>query len=574
MSLLLPAETLADAAAAVPVEPTRFPQPLLAEDEPLVTTRPERTLSRWLLRKWCKGAMSAVDVVDAAAQAAPSDQDELLARLAKIQPQNASRDLVRTLRRVTAGSAYPTFDADIPVWDEATQSAATASIPFCLPHEVVGKVAPGPNGVETWTECDDATAARLEGWKNKLHVPEQGPPVTPMNLWGDTAPYLTGQDSVLLLLWGSMVNYSRHWIAVLSKSQVCRCGCRGLHTMDAIWEILRWSFIALLIGKYPSVDHKGRPFEEEWRRELGGQALPLRGACLQFRGDWPWLAYVFDLPSHSARLPCFLCRTTRDVLNPFTDPSLEATWRATVRTHHDMLRERALGGLGFCGVYGIPGFTFDCIMLDLMHMSDLGIAQVTLGNILFEVFEGLGGLITRPQEALGRLVVYLKAAAADLQLAWPFSRMSLENIRQNRQPRLKAKAAKTRHCIPIVAQLLTAYFPPQNEHEQTRLQCLQQLSLMYLELQNWGQGSAERLATACRRHLLLFVSLSRAHIVPGADWVRWRWMPKHHMMLHLTELSAIHGNPANSWNYADENEIGKAAKHAESVHISVTKDTF
>ena len=40
------------------------------------------------------------------------------------------------------------------------------------------------------------------------------------------------------------------------------------------------------------------------------------------------------------------------------------------------------------------------------------------------------------------------------------------------------------------------------------------------------------------------------------------------MLIHLAEQqAALHGNPASSWNYQDEGEIGIAAKMAESVHI-------
>ena len=55
----------------------------------------------------------------------------------------------------------------------------------------------------------------------------------------------------------------------------------------------------------------------------------------------------------------------------------------------------------------------------------------------------------------------------------------------------------------------------------------------------------------------------------GAEWLRWRWYPKMHMMLHLTGGQAARlGNPWSSWNYTDEGAIGIASDVAESVHVN------
>ena len=41
----------------------------------------------------------------------------------------------------------------------------------------------------------------------------------------------------------------------------------------------------------------------------------------------------------------------------------------------------------------IPGFVLASVSLDLMHIGDLGIAQVLLGNIAYEIFRHLGGTL-------------------------------------------------------------------------------------------------------------------------------------------------------------------------------------
>ena len=90
-------------------------------------------------------------------------------------------------------------------------------------------------------------------------------------------------------------------------------------------------------------------------------------------------------------------------------------------------------------------------------------------------------------------------------------------------------------------------------------------------MHDWGEGSAEKLEEACRRHVLLYLSLAREALQQaGSDeaWLAWRWKPKHHMLLHLSSEQAKRmGNPSTWWCYADEGRIGDAVDTAESVHV-------
>ncbi len=150
----------------------------------------------------------------------------------------------------------------------------------------------------------------------------------------------------------------------------------------------------------------------------------------------------------------------------------------------------------------------------------------------------------------------------------PFSRLVLSMIRgEDLKPRLKLKAAKTRTMVPVVLRLLESHFPPQNERQLRRHKCLEFLNLAYEELSQWGEGSAAKLENFCRRHLLLYLSLSREAVEAEANWVSWRWYPKHHMLLHLSaEQSRRFGSPKSWWCYQDEGSIGLGVDLAESNH--------
>ena len=413
-------------------------------------------------------------------------------------------------------------------------------------------------------------AKQLEQWKGRVECSEEGPPVSAINIWGDTAPFHTGEDSVLLLLWGCMAPAlcKRWWITLLTKPRICQCGCNGRHTLDRIWKIVGWSLRALIAGVFPSTDHEGHAFRDEWRRSRAGTPLRLRGACLQFRGDWPWLSYVFGLAYHSNRSACFLCRGLMDMTMPLTDASADASWRRRLVTQQSWLSERTSDNKYISAVFTWPGFTFYYIILDWMHMVDLGIAQECLGNILFEIFRKMGGLIGQPAAVLANLLLLLQDAAHSLGVPCPFSKLTLGMLRKDGKPRLKAKAAKTRHLVPIVLTMLMEHFPAADDRELRRQKCLEYLNAAYLELANWTEDSASRLEFACRRHVLLYLSLARDALASdGHAWVSWRWKPKHHMVLHLSgEQARRMGNPSLWWCYIDEGAIGIVSDLAESVH--------
>ena len=82
-------------------------------------------------------------------------------------------------------------------------------------------------------------------------------------------------------------------------------------TVDAVFDILRWSFTALAEGKWPRRDWQNKPL----RGDKGGTPLAggYRGVLFGLLGDLEFQASVLQLPRWSAkRNLCSLCRCTRD----------------------------------------------------------------------------------------------------------------------------------------------------------------------------------------------------------------------------------------------------------------------
>ena len=114
--------------------------------------------------------------------------------------------------------------------------------------------------------------------------------------------------------------------------------------------------------------------------------------------------------------------------------------------------------------------------------------------------------------------------------------------------------------MPVVLCLLQKLWEHDSQHAQVRLQCIGALNDCYELLQNWaGEPSALQLGSLARRHLLLYGELQRL----TASGLRWSFLPKHHLWLHLCEQCSC--NPRLEWNYGDEDEIGQAAAFARGV---------
>ena len=538
----------------------------------------DRSLSRLLLERWCKGKRSAHEVVDEAAAAIRGNRnsaDDLLRHLASINKHNAHRDVATVVRGLRSDSQPPLYYAELPLWSTDLGRQEQVLVPMALPHEWLDFFVARDPSMLTMT-AEVAEEVRL--WKERTRASETDQAIIPLSIWGDTAPFgHKGHDSIMLCLWSSLSGaQKRRWVALLPKTLMCQCGCSTLHTLDALWDVLAWSFRALAAGVYPTCDHRGRPFVgDDWRLAKAGQLMPYRGAVVMFRGDWPWLSTVFQVATHGSTHVCFLCgATTRSDECPFTDASLDAAWRGSLVSPVGWFEDRFRRGLYVSSVFSWPGFTLQNVVLDWMHMVDLGVAQACLGNILVELFRSaaVGGLFTNPTQGLTRLQTMLNDCAVQLGTAVPFSKMTLSMIRgEDNRPRLKLKAAKTKALAPIVLKVLETHFPPASDREQRRFSCLEFLVLSYQELDGWSASSAARLEELCRRHVLLYTSLAREAVSVegvGDNWCSWRFYPKHHMLLHLTgEQIRRYGNPRLFWCYSDEGSIGIAVTLAESTHV-------
>ena len=99
----------------------------------------------------------------------------------------------------------------------------------------------------------------------------------------------------------------------------------------------------------------------------------------------------------------------------------------------------------------VPGFIIAYVTADLMHAGDLGILPIVLGNVLWNMFQKMGGTLKRPTQALANIMNMLKLACKEV----PISDLTINMIRRpGKGPLLKTKAAESRHMLKAIAYLL------------------------------------------------------------------------------------------------------------------------
>ena len=75
---------------------------------------------------------------------------------------------------------------------------------------------------------------------------------------------------------------------VIGSDLLCRGGCAGRHTLDAIMEMFAWSMTSLLVGNLPGRRRDATPVQQSdsHRISLSGFPIGVRAALLQCRGKY------------------------------------------------------------------------------------------------------------------------------------------------------------------------------------------------------------------------------------------------------------------------------------------------
>jgi hypothetical protein len=132
-----------------------------------------------------------------------------------------------------------------------------------------------------------------------------------IGIHGDGVPFQK-KNSIEVLSWNFLAHPTANRIPItaISKNHMCKCGCKGKCTWNAVLQILKWSLMQMFIG----VVATQCPFGKLWtdaRKGFGvlpaGLSLGFHALLLQFRGDWPFLRALFHFPAWNQNIICWKC---------------------------------------------------------------------------------------------------------------------------------------------------------------------------------------------------------------------------------------------------------------------------
>ena len=221
-------------------------------------------------------------------------------------------------------------------------------------------------------------------------------------------------------------------------------------------------------------------------------------------------------------------------------------------------------------LFCISGFVASYISADLMHVADLGLLGVVLGNVVYELFREMHGTNATRRSVCSELLRLMRVASNKLEIPPPVNFLTFSMFKTDaKAPKFKLKAAEARRMLQVVNFMLGHFFPAATPHSKLRFECVRLLHDLYKDLEAWQPESGPKVASLARKHLALYSELSREvleHASPET-WTAWRIYPKFHIFVHVCELQiALQGNPRWSWCYQDESEIGAAVRCAEHAH--------
>ena len=491
-------------------------------------------------------ALQTRDLANNAEQAGASGGEKISKAGAKGNaPQNMARDITRTLLKTA--TLPEVYWAKIPVLDPDTGNTESVWFPFLLPHEIVFHLIK-KNGLSSLLQF--VAPSLTTAFCNTFHT---DPAVTlAMGLHGDGAPFQAKmKDSLEQFSWNFPADphSSRIVFTAIPKKFV------AAETFNAILDVFAWSMTVLLDGVMPKLRHDSSPFDSnskgagdsKFRINAAGQAIAVRCALVQIRGDWAFYNHCFGFPSWSADKICWMCRATR-VRNSEFDYRRTAWKKERYLPGEFETMLRLAGKLS--SIFKAPGVSLRIFMVDWLHAIDLGVGQSVLGNVLYESLDILWPNLPKKQQVQQ---LYLKMKAW-YQVAKPPSRLDALTIEMlklpGKGPKLRSKAAECRYLLPF-GELVARECDDGSVRRTTITALMEHFLQLAITVSSVPYDSAAAVC-ACNKVCLLFTTLEDAAIATG-DELSWRAKPKLHMMQELITFQGVEfGSARNFWTYQDE----------------------
>ena len=307
------------------------------------------------------------------------------------QPSSHSNRNLR--RKLLKDSGWPKpYWAKVRVWHNPEQRRKEDWLPLLLPHEIVHFMffKGDPAKLLTQGHLPKADAAHIE--KHSANLGCTPKEILALGLWSDGVPCNYDRSQSFEVLTLSLPGLPPE----MRTLRIPLFGIKKHHsikqeTMDDVMSVICWSLEALATGTFPNQRHDGAPWQkgEHFNRQRkAGKSIGCKALLTQIRGDWKMLKDIFRLPQHNEKEGC--CWKCPCKPENVKEVSSLASWRVPF-TQWDLLVRMRQQGVETSPLFACPCFNLDLILLDWLHIVDLGVAADFLGNLFWMVQSKLEG---------------------------------------------------------------------------------------------------------------------------------------------------------------------------------------
>jgi len=342
------------------------------------------------------------------------------------------------------------------------------------------------------------------------------------------------------LLSSANVGLSQMLLAALPKSAVHQSTNPAEDTLVQLWRILKWSLDHMYYGKFPEMNHQGKPWPAKSKRgEVAGSQLHSQGLCgmiFSITADGEFHQNHFGLPGASHNDCCWSCGANKST-HPHNDYRAEAKWRTTLKDHTVKSPTEHI----ITTVPGVNGYSF---AYDSLHILELGVSSHILANIMFDLVVK-GEIHESTQEA--RLKTLFRKLLEQYQEQGVDASHQVRRLQLSTfcQPKAKyssfpdltgIKGREVRHMVgPFVE--ICKDFNDGTPYKKHRMLCISNLSKMYECLEGQGLHPSTKAYQSFKKNTdLCLVHYSKlAKLAMSEGLLQWNTVHKHHLACHMPD---------------------------------------